>query len=240
MRKLTIHFKGVDVCEVDIFREQLKKFCISITDVDLDKLVAEVTSNKHDSTISIPSFLLTIMPPMIPRRLVVLELVINKLLQYEAKDSINLDIKIYYDVTVSLDTMEKVYSVRRHPSKLSETELKQSFLNLFKETNRACVTVSELVLYYAGVSLLETSDTQFELLLIRSWNLDESLGIFGTHNTHSIDNYVGKDNPLYITTNRAMYTYDANSIKSVNKKHFIKGQFTKNYPGPISFSTFNM
>lgn len=120
---------------------------------------------------------------------------------------------------VSAEALLEAYDVRRHPQVVNgmrdAASVRQDFaahLHLTcdgheqsagaeRSNRRGAITAEELLFYFAGISLVTPSDTDFELFCARAFSLDNPRSVNAAQAAAAAARFPPSAHPLYKTTN---------------------------------------
>lgn len=133
----------------------------ALNDDDISILYKSIDANS-DGKINFDEFLVIVRPPMSKGRVEVVERAFAKL------DSTG-------NGVITVEDIEDVYDVTKHPKYLSGEKTKrkilQEFLAQFEVDRDEKVTLQEFLHYYAGVSASIDKDVAFDYVVRQAWKL---------------------------------------------------------------------
>jgi Ca2+-binding EF-hand superfamily protein len=215
-------------------RSSLREFGLILSDEDYAAIVLAVDP-KQTGLIAPADFFRLLRGSIRPRQITVIKAAFRRL---------------DHDGTgiISLDTLREYYQTGRHPAvlihHLSQEQAADKFLsNWTGETNPdLVVTEEEFFNYYAGVSYRFRDDTEFELLLTRSWSLDRPTNLSRQEEllrqTQTAISKFGTAHPLYQTSAK-LYGKDLEQAFKPETRYNKAGAFTKKEPPPSPSCSLN-
>lgn len=222
--RLSATLRSIPSCNIHQLREVLRHYGIFLEDASYAACEEHYQSYDTSSTEArgesgqltlVTAFMLDLIGALHPRRRHVLNLML-KALGVKGAEDISAEKPDGLLEEVPLGLIASMYDVLRHPSianavdPLTEEEIQSKYVTALDfEGHGSAIAVEELMLYYLGVGTT-LSDTDFELLCIRSFSLDrprlnfedEQNRLKGSTAVAHFNRLVGKphSNPLYTTT----------------------------------------
>lgn len=220
------------------FRQALRNYGASMPDEDFARLVPLVFAGDAadgQPSVDLTRFVVLLRGTVAPRRATIIETAFKRLDRENAG-------------TVLLADLHEFYDVSRHPDVVGRKADAESILNKFlqhftDETNPAeFVTHEEWINYYTGCSAFLDDDTQFELFVMRSWNLDRHQLVrradIELTKTQLVTSAAARNHPLYQTSAQNFGKSLDQAFDPITKFHKA-GAFTKANPSPGPSSSLN-